>query len=98
MESEKNNERPLVDIVAEILETQDYSEQERTEAIEKTTAMITEVALIRSLESSSEKTQKAFEELIETNPSDGQLQEFIEEDLPMFTQILGEEIRQLANK
>jgi Na+-transporting NADH:ubiquinone oxidoreductase subunit NqrC len=96
METDKNKERPLVDIVSEILDTQDYSEQERIEAVEKTTAMLAEAALIRSLDSSNEETQKAFQALIEKNPTDDQLQEFIQEQLPQFNQMLGEEIKTLS--
>jgi len=95
MEPNNTNKRPLVDIVAEILEIQDYTDEERKEAIDKTTAMLAEAALIRSLEVADATVQEAFAKLIEENPTDDRLQEFIQESLPQFNEKLGEEIATL---
>lgn len=82
----------LEEILAEMYDFSDYSEEERTTMISDTSSMIAEAALLRSLESAEESTQEAFDALMETNPHEDQLMEFVNNNLPTFQDILSEEI------
>lgn len=83
----------LEEILSEMYDFSEYSEEERLNMIGETSAMITEAALLRSLEGSDEMVQKQFEELMETDPNEDQVMEFVNAYMPNFQEILGEEIQ-----
>lgn len=87
----------LEEIVEAMYDFSEYSEREKETVIEETVSMITEAALFRSLDESSEEIQNAFNDFLESEPNDFQMMEFIQKNIPEFETYIAQEVEIFAN-
>lgn len=87
----------LEEVVAAMYDFSEYSEKEKEIVIEETTSMITEAALLRSLDDAPEEIQNAFSDLLATEPDDIQVMEFIQKNIPEFETYISQEVEIFAN-
>ena len=88
-----NEQQYTIDQVIEAsFDFSNYSEEEKQQVISETSSMIMEAALIRSLTDSDEQTQQAFQSLIEGEPNEEQMAEFISNNFPKFQETVVAEI------
>ncbi len=80
------------EILEQMFDFSQYSEEEKNELIEKAADLITEAAFLRALDNAGEETQKAFEKLMEDGADSEEVANFVQENLPDFEHYLVEEI------
>ena len=74
-----------------------YSEEEKQKTITETASMIMEASLLRSLTDSDEVTQNGFQEMIESEPSEEEMQKYITTHFPKFQETVLEELEMFLN-
>ena len=82
----------LQEVIESMYDFSDYSAEEKETVIVETTTMLTEAALLRGLEQSDELVQNAFNDLLETEPNENQIMEFIQKNIPNFEALIAEEV------
>jgi hypothetical protein len=92
MDTTEQAQYSLEQIIETMYDFSDYSPEEKEMVVDETVSMITEAALMRGLDQSSESVQDAFNEFIETHPNEVQMIDFIEKNIPNFQALVVEEI------
>lgn len=92
MEPTNTAEYTLEEVIESMFDLSDYSAEEKESVIDETISMITEAALMRGLADASESVQDDFNDLLETEPNEEQLMEFIKKNIPNFEKLVAEEI------
>lgn len=92
MEPANTAEYTLEEVIESMFDLSDYSTEEKESVIDETISMITEAALMRGLADAPESVQDDFNDLLETEPNEEQLMEFIKKNIPNFEKLVAEEI------
>ena len=87
----------LENVIESMYDFTDYSAQEKQSVIEETTAMITEAALLQSLDAADEQVQTLFNDLLDSEPDDGQIMDFIQKNIPDFEDYITKELKIFAS-
>jgi len=82
----------LEEIITDFYSDVDMSDAERSLVVGEVIGMITESAILRSLEQSDESVQNAFTTLMEQEPTEETIDNFIQNNIPNFEKIVFEEI------
>ena len=82
----------LYDILREWYSEEEFSEEERETLINETAAMVSEMALLKSINEAGEAAQNAFNELMEKNPDPKEVEAFIDCYLPSYHSTLAQEL------
>jgi len=83
----------LQQIIEQSFDFESYSTEEKQSLIDETTGMIIEATVLRLLGESNEQMQIAFSALIETNPDEQTMTDFITTNFPNFNEVLVDEIK-----
>ena len=87
----------LEQIIESMYDFAEYSDQEKEAVITETTAMITEAALLQSLDAADEHIQTSFNDLLDTEPDDAQIMAFIQKNIPDFEDYITKELKIFAS-
>jgi hypothetical protein len=82
----------LEQVIESMFDFTDYSAEEKESVLAETTSMLTEAALLRGLEQSGESVQNDFNKLLETEPNEDQMMDFIANNIPNFEALIAEEV------
>lgn len=85
----------LDQVIEKSFDFSEYSEEEKKTIIDETSGMIMETALLRSLNDAGTEVQEKFNVLIDGEPNDEAMSEFISENFPNFSDVVIEEIKLL---
>jgi len=87
----------LEQVIESMYDFTDYSPEEKETVIEETSAMITEAALLQGLEAANENIQTSFNDLLDAEPDDGQIMDFIQKNIPDFEEYIAKELEIFAS-
>lgn len=94
----ENEQTYTIDQVIEAsFDFSDYPEDEKQKVIAETSGMIMEASLLRALTDADEATQTAFQSMIESEPNEEEMGNFIQEHFPNFQDIVVSEIEAFLN-
>ena len=91
-----NNEEQklsIQEIISQSYDFSDMSAEEQERVVNETATMISESALLRGLEAAGDNVQKAFGILMESEPTEPQIAEFIAINIPNFETLIVDEIK-----
>lgn len=88
--------KTLEEIIREQFDLSGLDAEKQKEVIGQTAEMITETALLRTIEESSDESKKAFDVFMDTNPEPEDMFQFLKINMPAFEKILSEEMQLFA--
>lgn len=92
MQSQQQAQYTLQEIVEAMYDFSDYSQDEKETVLDETMAMITQAALMRGLDALDQAAQDNFNQFMETNPDEDQMNDYIQKNIPDFQKLVIEEI------
>lgn len=91
-ETTQNPDLTLPELIEQSFDFSVYGEEEKKAVIEETSGMIMESTMLRVLGDAPEEVQEKFGALVETEPSQEIMLDFVNTHFPDFNQVLVEEI------
>ena len=98
MNTEEKENYTLDEIIEQSFDFSRNSEEEKQEAIDEISSAVMEMSIVRALEKAGKEIQDAFGKLLESEPTEDQMSEFISKHFPNFSDIVMEEIQVFQEK
>jgi Tfp pilus assembly protein PilO len=90
----KQQDYTLEQIIEQSFDFSGYKEDEKIKFISEISSMVMEASLLKALEDAGEEMQDKFNDLLEKEPSEEEMADFIKVNFPSFGDIVVDEIKE----